>query len=383
MSDILQPHKFAVGVSFILLFVFSVTLAASPALAAQAASSSGTCSSASLPSKTLVSAPPTGAKGADDITWLPLHSDDDEGGSPLLWVAYQNGIGADGSPATTGATQSTVAGYNPTTGALVKAIQVTGKVDGLIADNSLGMLIATVSEDANSGFNLINPATGTVTAFTYSPSPEVSGNGGTDSIAVRGGSIFVAHSNPNDVSQAADFKITLVWSTHTAKLSPVFFDNSAAISVNTGAKVTLGLTDPDTNFIMPNAGERFGGTLATISQGDGQIIFASHFGKSPKLSVLSLTDSAQTTLSPDGFTVATSGHGTLYVVDNKAGAIYALDTSGCSRGTVFIGEDNSATKAGVGTLNLHTGAIHLLSNSFVNPKGLLFVPAPEHESGDE
>ena len=64
MHVILRPHKLAVGGSVIPLFVFSVALAASPALAIQAASSSGTYSSAALPSTTFVSAP--GHEGGDD-----------------------------------------------------------------------------------------------------------------------------------------------------------------------------------------------------------------------------------------------------------------------------------------------------------------------------
>jgi hypothetical protein len=366
-----------------MLFIFSVALAASPALAVQAESSSATCSAATLPSKVLISAPPTGAKGPDDITTLPLNSDDEAGGTPLIWVAYQNGINPDGTPGTTnGPTQSTIAGYNPSTGALVKTISVTGKVDGLTADQALGKLIATVNEDANSGLNLIDPATGTVTFYTYSPSPEVSGNGGTDSIAVRGGTIIISHSNPNDASQATDYRVTLVKSTHTAKLTPTFNDNSPAKDAITGATVTLGLTDPDTNFFMPRAGERFGGSLATIAQADGHLVFASRLGGTPRIWVLTLTDNKAARPPTDGLSVATSGLGTLYVVDNGANKIYALDTSGCARGTVFIGEPKDNGNPMVGTLNLHTGVIHPLSNSFASPKGLLFVPAPDHEGGD-
>ena len=369
----------------IVLFVFSVAFAASPALAVQAAPSSGTCFAATLPGKVLVPAPPTGTKGPDDITLLPLNSDDDEGGSPLIWVAYQNGINPDGTPGTTGGpTQSIIAGYDPSTGALVKTIAVTGKIDGLTANRALGKLIATVNEDSHSAFNLVDPATGTVTKYTYSPSPEVSGNGGTDSIAVRGNTIVVSHSNPNDVTQATDYKVTLVESTHTAKLTPIFNDNSPAKDAITGATVTLGLTDPDTNFLMPKAGERFGGFLATIGQADGQLVFASRLSGTPRIWVLTLTDNKAGNVPPtDGLAVATSGHGTLYVVDNKAGKIYALDTTGCSRGTVFIGEPSDTGNPLVGTLNLHTGVIHPLANSFVSPKGLLFVPAPEIEGGGE
>jgi hypothetical protein len=90
----------------------------------------------------------------------------------VIWTAYQNGINPDGTPGTPGGpTASTVAGYDAHTGALVTTIPVTGKVDGLTAYPAKDRLIATVNEDLNSAFNLIEPATGTVTTYQYSPSP--------------------------------------------------------------------------------------------------------------------------------------------------------------------------------------------------------------------
>src|SRR6266849_2474390 len=151
-----------------------------PVLAASATAAPGHAMSArpaTLPGTTFVAAPPPGAKGADDITALASKGVDS--GGLVIWTAYQNGINPDGSPGTPGGpTQSTVAGYDAQTGTLVTTIPVTGKVDGLTADPAIGALIATVNEDVNSAFNLVNPATGTVTTYQYSPSPAVSGNGG-------------------------------------------------------------------------------------------------------------------------------------------------------------------------------------------------------------
>jgi hypothetical protein len=305
-----------------------------------------------------------------------------DGGKPLIWTAFQNGINPDGTPGTTGGpTQSTVAGYDPSTGALVRTIQVTGKADGLTADPWLGALIATVNEDDHSALNLIDPETGTVTTYAYSPDPAVAGNGGTDSIAVRGSQIYVVHSNPNDAAQPTEYKVTLEHSTHTAKLTPVFYDNGRATDAVTGATVKLGLTDPDTSFFMPQASPRFAGDLATIGQADGQIVFASHLSSTPRLWVLNVTDNKAGNVPPlDGFAVATSPHGTLYVVDAKASKILALDTTGWPAGTVFVGEPSDAKNPLVGTLDLHTGKVTPLGNSFVSPKGLLFVPAHDHEN---
>src|SRR5580692_4511051 len=64
---------------------------------------------ATLPSKTFVAAPPTGAQGPDDITLLAVPGVD--GGQPVIWTAFQNGIGTNGSAGKPGGpTQSTVAG---------------------------------------------------------------------------------------------------------------------------------------------------------------------------------------------------------------------------------------------------------------------------------
>ncbi len=358
----------------IVLLVSSIGLAILPSVAASSSSSSVSGPS-TLPGTTLVSAPPTGAKGPDDITVMAVRGLD--GGRALIWTAYQNGINPDGTPGTPGGpTQSTVAGYDPSTGALVRTIQVTGKVDGLTADPRLGVLIATVNEDDNSAFNLVFPAIGAVTTFAYSPDPAVNGNGGTDSIAVLGGRIYVAHSNPNDVTQPTDYLVSLQRSTPTltANLSPVFYDNSMATDALTGTTVQLALTDPDTNFAMPKQSPMFAGDLATVSQADGEIVFA-HLGQTPQLTVLPLTDNKPGNVPPiDGLAVATSNSGTLYVVDAAAGTIQALDTTGWAAGTVFVGEPNDNGNPLIGTLNLSTGVITPLGNTFQSPKGLLFVP---------
>jgi hypothetical protein len=328
-----------------------------------------------LPNSTLVSAPPTGAKGPDDITWLA--SDGLDWGRPLVWTAYQNGVNPDGTAGSPGGTtSSTIAGYDPALGVLVRSISVHGKVDGLTADRSLGQLIATVNEDSHSAMKFIDPATGVSTNYTFSPDPAVSGNGGTDSIAIWGGQIYLVHSNPNDTSQAAEYLVALHHATHIAQLTPVFYDDSSARTVATGTTVGLHLTDPDTSFVMPSASHRFAGDLATISQADGQIVFAAHHGSFVRLHVLNLTDNVSGNVPPiDGFTVATSDHGTLYVVDAKAGTIQALKTAGWPKGTVFVGEPSDSGNPLLGVLNLSTGTISPLGNHFVSPKGLLFVPS--------
>lgn len=336
---------------------------------------------AKLPSKLLVAGPPKGAFGPDDLTYLPPGDDRDVHGT--LWTAYQNGIGPTGTASASGAVQSTIAGYDPSTGALVTSLNVSGHVDGLTADPSAGVLLATANEDSNSSFYLIHPWTGVVVRFAYTPSPAVNGNGGTDSIALWHGGIYVSHSNPNDTAQATVFKLQLDWSAHAARLYPVFWDDSVARFEPAGSSGRLALTDPDTNFVMPRSSARFAGDLATISQGDGRLIFASpSLSGGPRLTQLNLTDNRSGNLPPvDGLAETTSRAGTLYVVDSKANTITALSTTGWSRGTIFIGEPSDNGNPLVGTLNLWTGHISPLGNSFLSPKGMFFLPASGTGSG--
>lgn len=364
-------------------FTLFVTLASA---AVVALSSGGAAAAHAMPttqtlsSTTVVAAPPANATGPDDLTRMAVLGLDN--GTPLLWTAYQNGINPDGTPGTTGGpTQSTVAGYDPSSGTLVYTIQVTGKLDGLTADPAMGVLLATANEDDNSDFNVISPATNSVATYNYTPSPAVSGVGGTDSIAVDHGVIYVAHSNPNDTTQATEYSVGLNASSHVATLTPVFFDDSLAASALGGGDFNVALTDPDTNFVMPHAGERFGGALATISQADGKVIFASHLNGHLRLSVLNLTDNVSGNLPPiDGIAVATADAGTLYVVDAQANTISALSTAGFPRGTIFVSEPNDNNNPLLGVLNPWTGQITPLGNHFESPKGLVFVPDHAHPS---
>ncbi|HKV89914.1 MAG TPA: hypothetical protein VJQ43_01815 [Thermoplasmata archaeon] len=346
--------------------------------AASAASTSSAAPRASpgpstLPSLTLVSAPPSGAKGPDDITSHSLLGNGS--GTQLLWTAYQNGINPDGTPGTTGGpTQSTIAGYDPSSGTLVKTINITGKIDGLAADPTLGRLIATINEDSNSSLCVVNQTSGYVAHYAFSPSPTVSGNGGTDSIAIWHGAIYVVHSNPNDTSQPAEYLVTLHPTMHVAQLTPLFRDDSVARNAVSGSSAPMALVDPDTSLVLPSLTPRFGGELATISQADGAVVFA-QAGAHHHLEILNVTDNKSGNVPPiDGMTVATASEGTLYVVDAKAGTITALTTDGWPAGTVFVGEPSDNGNPLIGTLNLSSGAITPLGNHFVSPKGLLFVP---------
>ena len=335
----------------------------------------------SLPGGTFVAAPPAGSKGADDLGFLPGYCGDEVGAT--IWTAYQNGINPDGSPGTEGGpTHSTLVAYEVDSGSIVQRVSVLGKVDGFAADPFTCRLVVTVNEDSNSSLAIVDPSTGSVHTFTYEPSPTVSGNGGTDSVAIWRGTVFVTHSNPNDTGQPTQYRVKLDWGSHVAHLTPLFFDDSMAKDALTGARFRMALTDPDTSYVMPRSSPSFAGSLATVSQGDGAIVFASSRGRGhTRLTELNVTDNKTGNVPPiDGLVVASASEGTLYVVDAKAGTIQALRTDGWPAGTVFVGEPNDNGNPLIGTLDLATGKITPLGNHLVSPKGLLFLP--DHSDDD-
>jgi hypothetical protein len=336
-----------------------------------------TATTKTLPSKVFATTTTTQTK-PDDITRLGEH----------IYVTFQNGVGPTGTPGPLGP-NSTVAEFDAT-GHRTGSFSIPGRVDGLTADPSHERLIATVNEDLNSSLWVIRPGEdgGKVTQYTYSPSPE-EGNpaaGGTDSIAIKGEHIFLTHSNPGLPNSAAVYDASLDNDSHVAHLRGVFADNATATDAVTGKPVALALSDPDSSRIMAKTSPRFAGQLAQLSQADGEIIFVKHpAGSSPTLTVLSLqnpADLASGNPPPvDDVLATTSGKGTLYVTDIATGVISALSTDGLPAGTVFAAEASDHGTPFLGTLDLNSGKLTALGNTFGNPKGLLFVPSG-HEDGE-
>ena len=330
-----------------------------------------------LPAHTFASATKS-TTDPDDITLLHGH----------VFVAFQNGVGSDGTAGPLGP-NSTIVEYR-TDGAIVRTFALKGKVDGLTADPRQGRLIVTVNEDLNSSLYVLRPGddpSTQVVHYSYDPSPAEGhpAAGGTDSIAISDGDIFLAHSNPALAGSAATYEVGLDPRTRVAHLRPVFADNSTATDAVTKQKVTLALTDPDSNRVLPSASPRFAHQLAQVSQADGEIVFVDRHGHpDPMLTRLDLANRGAPSSHPpvDDVTVATADRGTLYVTDPTAGKVTALATAGLPRGTVFAAEASDTSTPLVGTLDLATGVITPLGNTFSNPHGLLFVPADGGSSGE-
>jgi hypothetical protein len=248
----------------------------------------------------------------DDITAM--------GGS--IFVAWQNGVGAQGEPAGNGNTRSSVVDYS-SSGRVLHSWQLTGRVDGMTADPAHERIIATVNEDANTSLFTIRPeapAASQLVHYTYSPSTPVHG-GGTDAPHIYRGQLLISASNPSDATQPAVYRAALAGT--TATLTPVLFDNATAKVANTnspqhGQQVTLGLSDPDSNAVVPGSSPRFGGDFMLDSQGDLQQVYVHNAGRpNQSVSVLNLSQSV------DDTAWATSSHGVLFATDAK--------NNGCSR----------------------------------------------------
>src|SRR5215469_646941 len=223
-----------------------------------------------------------GGKGAARIGSL-TQPDDIVALGGHLYVGFQNGVGPQGEPSGSGNLDSTLVEFT-TAGHVVKQWDVTGKIDGLGADPATGQVIATVNEDANS--SLYTVSGGTVTHYTYTPS-KLPHMGGTDSVAVYSGKILISASSTGTTGKApasapAVYVVTLNSGAKTAAVAPFFAANATATGVNapnTGKTVTLALTDPDSNEVVPSSSPAFAGDFMLNAQADQQLILSDSSGK--------------------------------------------------------------------------------------------------------
>jgi hypothetical protein len=312
----------------------------------------------------------------DDITLM--------GGD--VFSAFQNGVGSTGTASPTGNTKSTIVELS-SHGSLLHQWDVTGKVDGLSADPSRGRLIATVNEDGSSSLYTVDPSANRVIHYAYSES--LPHNGGADAISIYEGEILISASAPGTTGSPAPqptypavYGITLDQATGVATVRPLFGDEASARVANRnspgyGTSVTLGLTDPDSNEVVPGASPRFAGSFVLDSQGDLEQIYTRDPGAtSPMLWVLNLSQAIDDTAwAPDV-------DGTLYATDSANDSVDAV------RGRFEVGEPfvavtpcgaNSApptctTPNYLGELNMFTGNVTPVSHAgaSLQPHSLVF-----------
>jgi hypothetical protein len=300
-----------------------------------------------------------------------------------LYVGFQNGVGSQGEVAPSGNLDSTLVEFTPS-GSVVKQWDVTGKIDGMGADAASGQVIVTVNEDSKSSLYTISG--GTVTHYTYTPSP-LPNLGGTDMVAVDNGKMLISASAPGTSGKApaaapAVFVVTLNAGAHTAAVAPFFAVNATATGVNgsnAGKKVTLALTDPDSNLVVPSSSPKFAGDFMLNSQGDEELIFSDASGQN--LQVLKISNSV------DDIAWATSASGTLYTTDSSADTVNAI-TGPFKPGTAYTAvtpcnANNAPTNCpapgfpanSLGMIDLTTGTVsNVTIAGAIAPKGMVFVP---------
>jgi hypothetical protein len=303
--------------------------------------------------------------GPDDITRL--------GGR--IFVVWQNATKPDGSGGV-----STVVAYR-NNGKQSGSWEIPGHIDGLTADPANHRVIATANEDSNSSLYTITPhgeKSAQLQHYTYSPDPSTLTGGGTDAISIVGGKILISASNPQNTLGPAVFQAQVPLGGTVATLTPYFNDNSSATDATTGGTVTLALTDPDSNTVVPRKAPTFGGDFVLDSQGDSQLIFAADNGTSvPSLTVLNLNAGLVSTQGPqvDDVRWTTSPYGTLFVADAAANKIYAITGSfGPSAVLTAIPGDSPSLAGDIGRIDLVTGTVTAIVTGFQSPKGLLYLP---------
>jgi hypothetical protein len=316
----------------------------------------------------------------DDITQLGDH----------IFVGFQNGVGPQGQASTSGNTASTIVEFN-LSGRELAQWDVTGKCDGVTADPQTGQLIATVNEDANSSVYLINPQPGS-TPVQYQYSVPLPSDGGTDAISIYHGTVLISASAPGttggtapSASAPAVYEVWFDQASHIAFINGLYSDEAPALVANTnssslGSLESLGLTDPDSNEVVPFYARRFGGDFMLTSQGDQEQIFYSSPWR--PLSVLSLTASVDDSGWPS------DRSDVLYTTDNTNNDIIEV-TGPFQRGSEIAAvtpcDSNNAPSVCpgpgypanyLGSINPGTGVITPLavSGPAFQPQGLLLLP---------
>jgi hypothetical protein len=312
-----------------------------------------------------------------------------------IFVAFQNGVGSTGSPASNGNGESSLLELT-VAGQLVRQWDLTGKVDGLGADPADQSVVATVDEDGSSSLYTVDPDAhdAGITHYCYDHNPLPHG-GGTDSIAYYHDKLILSASapSPSPSNVPAVYSATLEPGVHpsncpggtapatgTAILTNGFADTAPATPADPGAPSTLALTDPDSSIVVPPSASRFGGSYMLDSQGDDQQIYTTDPLGGSDLNLLQLSQSV------DDTAFVSTSDGALYATDPTANAVDIV-TGPFQVGQALVAatpcNDNNAPSTCptpptwpanyLGLLDLTTGQVSTVSTA-LNPVGTIFVP---------
>jgi hypothetical protein len=306
-----------------------------------------------------------------------------------LFTGFQNGVGPQGQASTDGNQDSTIVEFT-LSGVVVNQWDIRGKCDGLTASTSAGLVVATVNEDAHSSLYTIDPFTSQIVHYNYyKPLPH---KGGTDAISFDNGLMLISASAPGTTGAAAPkpyypavYVVTLNRPKHLAYFRALFFDESHATAANgphIGHPVKLGLTDPDSNEVVPGFEPRFAGDFMLTSQGDKEQIYVNAPGsRYQHLWVLDLSQSV------DDTAWSTSWHGAFYAASTGDDTVDEIEGSFWP-GTAFVAvtpcDANNAPATCpapgfpanyLGHLDMYTGHIDRVpvQGAALHPQGMIFV----------
>jgi hypothetical protein len=278
-----------------------------------------------------------------------------------VFIDYQNTTAKD----CTDKNSSTVVEYTMD-GKVVKTFTIPGHSDGMRADPTTHLLWTTSCEDGNPKMATIDPASGTITPYTFDTAPH---GGGYDDLYFLNGMTFIAASNPtldssgNNTAPAVD-QITL--SNGKAVLKPILMGNATATDNTTSpaSQVTLNLTDPDS---LTTDGK---GNLVLVSQADSELVIISNPGTAQQ-SVSRIPVGTQL----DDTVWATSQHGRLLLTDGTSGNTYWISATHFVTGTIYTETpDDSGVDGVLAVVNPATGFVVPIGVGFLKATGMIFVP---------
>ena len=324
----------------------------------------------------------SGCAGVDASPTCYYNADSLTNDATFVYVGYQNNGAADGSSG-----HGIVGKYARAGGAPLAFFgPFAGKIDGLRINPFTGQLWALTNEDANPGFRIIDPSTGTIGLQTALPANTPFG-GGYDDFAFTPGATFVSASNPGLTKKGVNNYRAIVrldLGNGSPVLNPALPGSVVATDRSTGAPVKVNLTDPDSLSLIPGTD-----SFVLDDQGDSTLLFVQKAGGGDQhVSALFLKPAPTTAcgLPPmlpavpcppivDETTWVTSSGGHFLVADHhKPGAVYNVTrTGGFKPGAVYttVSSDNPTLENTLGSLDTTSGLITPAVTGFSGPKGLI------------
>jgi hypothetical protein len=289
-------------------------------------------------------------------------------------VGLQNHVAKDGSDGKT----STLVEFSKS-GKVKRTFTVPGHNDGLrvVGDDDLWAL---QNEDANPNLVVIELRSGNQKLYHFPTPPH---GGGYDDIVVKNGEVYLSASNPTPKNGVNVFPalVRASLSGNMVVLEPVLNGNADALNIQTGAKASLNLVDPDSMTLDPR------GNILLDSQADSELVFIQHpLTDHQTVGVLKLSSSVTgpggALITVDDTAFAPSANASLLVTDVNADTIYRIQSAafGFEPGTAYSASD---TLGLVGTLNFDTGLVTPIVTGFGSARGLLFVAPEGNDDHDE